>query len=269
MKLLRACGFACVVGLVLSAIGCGDEPQAETARSGVAAGAVFQTVPGHNKAEASDTYSCAGWTYRLLFGWEQHQDPTSPTGWYAAIGPSSVAATGTVLADVSADAYIQCYSGILPSGNAIDSQGRHLDDRLYVDMSANPAPCTLRTVWPTSWHLPDVVTPVFLTAYDYVPSINSNTQLGRLSIALMSPYPSDDPGRGWCGNSWKGVTILNVTKLPLPPPAAMPAPKVVPQQPLCSQVDNNAGCIVDPPCSGFSNINDERACLSASPPPAI
>jgi hypothetical protein len=249
----------------VSVVGCGEPPtssdvvggtdKAEATQSALTG--VFTTVPGQNKAESSYIYSCAGWVYRMLFSWEQHADAGSPTGWYAAIGPSSVATTGTVLNDVSADAYLQCYWGILPSDHATDSQGRSLSGRLYVDMSANPAPCTLRTVWPTSWHLPDVLTPVFLNAYDYVPGIGSNTSNGIISLGLSSPYAANDPGRGWCGDGWTGVTVTNVSKLPLPAPAVMPAPKYTAH--LCSAV-NDETCLVDPPCDVQLPASDPSSC---------
>src|SRR5437868_3492310 len=131
--------FGCV-----ALVGCGGEPPAEQTRSALH-GPFYQTVPGHNKAETTGTYTCGGWTYRMMFSLEQHQDPASPTGWYAAIGPSSVATTGIILNDVSADAYLQCYWGILISDHAIDRSGQLITELLYADTSSNPIPCSLTT----------------------------------------------------------------------------------------------------------------------------
>ncbi len=72
--LLLVCAYA--AGVVVAA-GCGAQPEEEKIESPLMA--TYQTVPGHNVAVASMVYSCGGWSYRILYSLEQHQDPASPT----------------------------------------------------------------------------------------------------------------------------------------------------------------------------------------------
>jgi len=241
--------FVGCVGLV----GCGGEPSAEQAQSALA-GSYYQTVPGHNKAETTDTYSCAGWTYRMLFSWEQHLDPASPTGWYAAIGPSSVATTGIILNDVSADVYLQCYWGILPSDPAIDASGRIVTGRLFQDRTTNPIPCSLTTVWPASWNLPNPVTPVSLLAYDYVP----DSMNGTIYLALSSTVAPGDPGSGWCGgDSWTSAHVTTGDKFNIP---------AAPGDPCRAGYGwDGQRCVVLPPCDAPGA--DQTRCISFPPSP--
>lgn len=255
MKRTKWLVVGCLVALAYGVAGCGGEAPVEASRSALLAG-FYQTVPGHNKAQATAKYTCNGWTYRMLFSLEQHQDPASPTGWYAAIGPSSVADTGTQLDGVSADAYLQCYWGIIPADHGpIPQGGTWSGDLIATDLGI---PCTLTTVWPASWHLPNPQVAVTLDAYHYAPSANNfDTPNGTIYVSLSSAT-APAGGNGWCGGGWRGGVLYTQDKLPLPPP-------LVPR-PLCSQSDYAPSCVVDPPCFGLS-IADTLACLAPPPLP--
>lgn len=275
-------------GLV-AVVGCGVEAQPiEKAASALS---FFTTPaagsPGGLRAEASDKYSCAGWTYRMLFSLEQHPDSASPTGWYAHVGPSYLSATGTSgvggpAADVSADTYLNCPGGILPATSGTLADGRTFSDRLFVDLSAAPIQCTLTTAWPASWNHANPQVSLFLVAYDYVPSRPTDHDGGILNLSLVTapwnPRLDLAGGYGWCDDGWKSITLYNVTKLPMPAPLPpMPPPKPAGWLPLCSSVEvmcassalvsvicSHPMCDLDPPCSGLSAA-DAIACLN--PPP--
>ncbi len=246
--------------LLVLAVGCGSpvlfpsDIDAEKAQSALT-GVVTQTISGHNKAQTSSKYTCNGWTYRMLFSLEQHRDPASPTGWYAAVGPSSVAATGSELTGISADTYLECYWGILVADHGTLPGGQTWSGDLIA--TSLGIPCSMTTVWPASWHLPNPVISVTLDSYHYVPSVNFLEPDGTIYLSLSSSYPTNVGGSGWCGGGWKGGAMLTVDKLPLPPPATIP--------PLCSQ-SNEAGCVVDPPCGGL-DIGATKICLAGQPPP--
>jgi hypothetical protein len=261
MKLLRVRVFACVVGVALSVIGCGGDPSdesppAEKTQSALS-GVIYQTVPGHNKAEASDIYSCLGWSFRLLVNWEQHTDPASSTGWYANLGASSAGAVGTVN-DVSADVYLQCYWGILPADHGTVPGGGSWTNRLLA--LSQGIPCSITTVWPASWHLPNPTQSVTLNTYDYIPmGANGN---GEIWLGLSSAT-SPTPGSGWCGDDWKRFAVTTTDKFngSIPPP---------PQLPYCPAGYGwnvtSRECDLLPPCWGLS-IPDYQACVTPPPPP--
>ncbi len=219
--------------------GYADDADAESKNSALVIGGTdyYVTVPGQNRAESSEVVSCHGWSYRMLFSWEQHRDPASPTGWYAAIGPSNANVTGTIQ-DVSADSYLQCATGILPADHGTLDDGRAFSSRLLVQ--GLNITCHMVTVWPASWHLPNPDITVILRAYDYVPS--SNGTPGELYLSLSS-YALDDPGNGRCGQfgvsdgRWVRMKVTTGSKWNLPPPPPPPPPMPTPAVPCMHAED--------------------------------
>ncbi len=215
--------------------GYADDTDAESKNSAVTFSLFFQTPPT-NRAETTEPLGCHGWSYRRMMSWEQHADGNSPTGWYAAIGPSNPTATGTIQ-DVSADSYLQCASGILPADHGTLADGRPFSSRLLVQ-GLNIA-CHLITVWPASWHAvnPDVT--VYLHGYDYVPA--SDGSPGNLYLSLSS-WAVDEPGNGWCGpggnnQEWVRFKVTTGTKFNVPPPPPPPPPTPTPAVPCLHATD--------------------------------
>jgi hypothetical protein len=242
------CVYVATLAFLFAA--CGGLPPddgASVEKTGSALMAAYQTVPSHNVAVTSGVYSCNGWSYRTLFSLEQHQDGNSPTGWYAAVGPSSRAATGAVTnsagsLDVSADVYLQCVSGILPvhSSGTFPSGAKY--NEVYADYRNSPISCTMMTVWPASWHQANPVLPVHLLQYDWDASINVNSPDGTVFLDIdidVGFQPA--PGNGFCNRRWFGGGITGVAKFTPPPP----------QVPFCTGDSSSdylaGGCIVPPP----------------------
>jgi len=232
MKLLKVFGLVALVG-------CGVDP-VEKRESALAT--LYQTgapctncsqgqSTGVTKAESTFKYSCGGWVYRLLFSWEQHpQGAGFDSNWYTKISTtSSPAQTGTVQDGVSADAYLSCAGGLYPSTSGVTPGGLAYSNRLYEDATSPNLRqlCTITTIWPSEWGLPNPVIFVYLTAYDYNPATASDAPHGYLNLGLTNLNPQP-PGYGFCGSRWYGGVVTTTAKLPLPPPMAMPGTTSLP-----------------------------------------
>jgi hypothetical protein len=235
-------------GLV-AVVGCGGEPPNEQAQGAFVPPPpvnAYQTVPGRNTAVTSSVYSCNGWSYRMLFSLEQHLDTGSPTGWYAAVGPSSVAATGAVTdyagnLDVSADVYLQCIGGIIPEHvmGTFPSGARY--NEIYANYTANPIICLLTTVWPASWHATNPTILVKLLQYDWRASIQADSPGGIVYVDIDSYEPAP-PGYGFCGRRSFGGGITEVAKFVPPPP-----PVYTCTGDPYTDYTLHPGCVVPPP----------------------
>lgn len=183
---------------LLSVVGCGELPTAgndtgsdvETRESASIIGNVWSTDGVTVVIQSAGTYSCNGYTYKMVATYKQEYVYGSNYSWVDTIGDSSAAIDGTVAG--GKNVYLSCNVGPggYPYGFAM-----YWGNDYYHLKNTSGFYCSLRTSGGLGTITSTVIVDgVFYTAYGF-----SAAPRGELLIHISSGPTGGFPGNGYCG----------------------------------------------------------------------